>query len=201
MLARRRSETGFSLVEVIIAMGITGAALFGLVSVIAYSTRSNMAARENATALRAAEKKIETMKATIFADIFKEYSAVGKSTFSVPELDSTIKDAKGLTEADRRKIEILKPQAVGMPVGSIKFPVDAANQLLETETGLLMDNKTDLGVVVDLDLDGDGVVETKASPPQNKASTYIVLPVKIEINWKGVMGNRQLVFHHLFMKK
>lgn len=200
-MRQRRCDSGFSLIEVLIAMGITTTALFGLVSVITYSTRSNMASRENATALRAAEKKIESMKATAFESIFSTYSAAGASTFAVPEFDTVKKDAQGLSEADRRKLEILKPQAAGLSVGTIKFPVDATNQLLETETGLLMDNRDDKGVLVDIDLDGDGVVETTLSPPQNKSTTRLILPVKIEIKWKGVLGNRELTFRHLFMKK
>src|SRR6516165_4333483 len=75
MTTMHRSKSGFTLIEVIIAMTVVAIAIFGLVSVITYTTRSNMATKERTLALRAAERKIEQMMTTSpFSDIVDRYN-------------------------------------------------------------------------------------------------------------------------------
>lgn len=62
-LNRRRLTLGFTLVEVVIALAILAMAFFGMISVIAYSTRMNQATKERMFAMRAAEAKVEQMLA------------------------------------------------------------------------------------------------------------------------------------------
>jgi len=59
----RNRESGFSLVEVIIATGILATALVSLAQLFAVSTASNMSARNSGTALIYAEQKIEQLRA------------------------------------------------------------------------------------------------------------------------------------------
>jgi len=58
---KRRLRSGFTLIEVVIALAILAFALFGAISVISYTSRMNMATRERMLAVRAAERKIEQM--------------------------------------------------------------------------------------------------------------------------------------------
>lgn len=178
----RRHDSGFSLVEVIIAMGITGTALFGLVSVIAFSTRSNMATRENATALRLAEKQIEAMRATPFKTILSVHLAAS--------------DFAPVGKGVNKKAGDLEPQAGKDFIGKVKFPVDGSNRLLESLTGALLANGG--ATPVNISLDDDGAVDLGTT---DKSGDYKILPVSIEISWKGVLGNRQMVFRHIFLEK
>jgi len=59
----RNRESGFSLVEVIIATGILATALVSLAQLFAVSTASNMSARNSGTAMIYAEQKIEQLRA------------------------------------------------------------------------------------------------------------------------------------------
>lgn len=71
---RRRLTLGFTLVEVVIALAVLAFAFFGMISVVAYSTRMNQATKERMFAMRAAEAKIEQMLACVnFDDIFLKF--------------------------------------------------------------------------------------------------------------------------------
>ena len=62
----RRSESGFSLVEVIVATGILATALVSLAQLFAISTSANMAARNAGTTMIYAEQKLEQLRALSF---------------------------------------------------------------------------------------------------------------------------------------
>ena len=79
----------------------------------------------------------------------------------------------------------------------IRFAVDVSNQLLENLSGALMNNLDSAGTIVNFDLDGNGTIDTSG----NKSGTYKILPVVIELNWKGVQGTRQLSYKHIFLTK
>ena len=51
-----RRTSGFTLIEVVIALAVLAIAFFGLISVITYTTRMNMSTRERMLAMRAAEE-------------------------------------------------------------------------------------------------------------------------------------------------
>ncbi len=172
----RRRDSGVSLIELIVAIAVMAIALFGMISVISFTTRSNMATRENMLAMRAAEKQVEEMGNTTFAQIFSTYSTGTLNTF----------DVTGLV-----------PSAAGVKVGKIKFAADVSNQLLEDLSGALMNNVDSGGTLVNFDLDGNGTLDSSG----NKAGDYRILPVVVELNWKGVQGTRQLSYKHIFLKK
>jgi len=176
----RRRTSGVSLIELIIAIGIMSVALFGLISVITFTTRSNMATRENMLAMRGCEKKIEEMMSTVFSSIFSKYkvgSSPAEDTFDIPGLI---------------------PLPGNTKVGTVKFAVRSGSPdvLLETVTGTLMENLDATGAPVDLDLDGNGTIDTS-----DKSAVYKILPVVIEVKWLGVLGNRQMTYKHIFLQK
>ncbi len=165
---RVRHEKGFTLVEIVVALGILVVAIIGLVSVIAHTTRHNAVNRENQTAMRAAEKKIEEMVNSSFATVFTTFSATGAATFDVPPL--------------------LAPTS-GTKVGTIRFP-GAGGALLELGSGAFM------GMAADLDLDGNGAVTSG-----DVSTTYQILPLEIEMTWKGIHGERTLRYRHMLFQK
>ena len=62
----RSSESGFSLVEVIVATGLLATALVSLAQLFAISTATNRAARNSGTAMIYAEQKLEQLRALSF---------------------------------------------------------------------------------------------------------------------------------------
>lgn len=157
-------------------------ALFGMISVITFTTRSNMATRENMLAMRAAEKKIEEMKNTNFADIFTTFNAAAEQTFDI--------NPSAVKTYGKDDLVPFPPDA---KVGKVKFPVNGS-LLDESQTGALMSNLNGAGAVADFDLNGDGKVG-------GTVTTYMILPVVIEIHWKGVQGERKLSYKHIFFNK
>jgi len=84
-------STGFTLVEVVIALAILAIAFFGMISVITYTSRMNAATRERMLAMRAAERKIEQMLACVnFDDMFLQFNNMteGFGWEQVTELDN-----------------------------------------------------------------------------------------------------------------
>src|SRR5262245_28469850 len=78
-LMNSRSK-GFTLIEVVIALAVLAVAFFGMISVVTYTTRMNLASQQRTTATRAAEKKIEQMLNTaLFDDIYARFSMIGST--------------------------------------------------------------------------------------------------------------------------
>ena len=184
-----RSRSGFSLIEVVIALAVGALGLFGTISVIMFAQRNNLATRENTIAMRATEKLIETMGALPIKDVFKAYDGTQKITD--PKTGEQI-------PTDKFKIDGLNAVPGRTTHGQIYFPVTSGNLLVETETGKIMDRKDGARKYVNIDLDGDHVIDTT---PNDKSSTYKVLPVMIELQWTGARGKRILSFRYTFVSK
>lgn len=173
---KSRRDRGMTLLEIVVAIGILAIGLVGLVSVIVHTTRHNATMRENLIAMRAAEKQIEEMQNTSFDLVFSTFNAPAKKTFDVTGLKSPIPSTK---------------------VGSIKFPTDAGGtQLLETATGAVM------GGGSNLDLNGNGSIDAgNIANLAGTPATYGVLPVEIELQWRGVQGKRLMSYRHIILRK
>jgi len=192
----RRGNSGFTLVEVIIAMTVVAIAIFGLVSVITYTTRGNQATKQRMLALRAAERKIEQMMTTSpFSDIVDKYN------------NTTL--GWGVDD-----VEYLSPLTGQTHTVFVEFPLGAlANTLDETITGnaptLTDPGWLELGTVpagylpyaggsqLHLDLNGNG--NTTDAAVASTACT--IIPVRIRVKWKGVYGNTEFVYKYTFLKK
>lgn len=187
----RRDSAGFSLVEVVIAMSIMAIALFGMISVITYSSRNNAVARERMLAIRAAEKQIETMKVMATSGalnvIFNTYTTAGKSTFDVYQ-DNDLTLTTGI------------PALTPSPTGKILFPADTSTppKLLETLTGAFLGRYDPVTFApLNIDLDQSGAIENtdKSTSPNLGA-----LPVKVTVSWKGVAGPGEVTIFYVFSK-
>ena len=193
-----RGKSGFTLVEVIIAMTVVAIAIFGLVSVIAYTTRGNMATKERMLALRSAERKIEQMMTTSpFYDIVDKYN------------NTTL--GWGVDD-----VEYLTPMAGQTHTLFVEFPLGVGtNTLDETVTGNGPNSSTgdpgwmELGSMpngytpyggatqLHLDLNGNGTITDTAVP----STTCQIIPVRVRVKWKGVHGNTEFVYKYTFLKK
>jgi prepilin-type N-terminal cleavage/methylation domain-containing protein len=193
---------GFTLVEVVFALAILAMALFGMISVISYSSRSNTVARERMLAMRAAEKQMEIMKNMAATQplnaIFKTYSAT--PTFQVYN-DMYLQDpSKPATDPVNALVPAISPNmgASGgpTPAGSVSFNLVGA-ALVETGSGTFLGRLDAGGVPVDVDMDGDGFI---TGNDQSNNPNLGALPVKIAINWIGVKGPGQIILTYIFTK-
>jgi type II secretory pathway pseudopilin PulG len=191
-LAMRRGNSGVSLLEMVIAMAIIAFALFGMISVISYTTRSNLATQERQIAMRAAEKQIETMLNMPAIGALGRFSSfTGNSSYMI----GTTPLGVGLDVPD-----LHFKQVAGRGVGQIlfvNFPctdpvtgIPTPNQLLEKATNTFLE----LGAGVFLDLNGNGF----AGENGDRSVDYIMLPCIIEVNWMGVYGKSQLIYKYTF---
>jgi type II secretory pathway pseudopilin PulG len=184
---RRKGTAGVTLVELMIALGVIAVALMGLVSVILHTTKSNAVMRENLVAMRAAEQKIEEMRAVDFYSIFTDYTTVsGGADLRTPTFQVT-----GLL-----------PVPGATVVGKIIFPSDAypnpgGTQLLENMTSELM------GVPQDMDLNGSSVIESGVNLATigGPLGAYDMLPVMIQLDWQSIHGRRSLQYRHVILNK
>jgi type IV pilus modification protein PilV len=187
----RRNSAGFSLVEVVIAMSILAIALFGMISVITYSSRNNAVAKERVMATRAAEKQIETMRAMAstgtLSAVYSAYkSSMAAATFAVYQDN----DPSNPTAA---------PALLPSPAGQISFPVDSNSPpwLREDLTGAFLGRYDSAGNPLNIDMDQSGAVD---ATDKSASTTLAALPVKVTVTWKGLAGNGQVILTYVLTK-
>jgi prepilin-type N-terminal cleavage/methylation domain-containing protein len=167
------ARAGFSIVELMIAVVVLAIAVCGLSSSILSSMVLNRVNRETTVAQQAAREMLEQIHGEEFGQAFFAFNAtVGDyggldvergPGFAVPGLDVRTGDPDGLA-------------------GRVVFPtidVLGAEQLRE--------DVVDAALGLPRDLDGDGVIGT-----DDVSGDYILLPVRIVVEWRGVRGDRQL---------
>jgi type II secretory pathway pseudopilin PulG len=179
VLGRRVRATGFragfSLLELLVAVGVLLFGLLGFSQAVLRSAATNEASREGALAAAAARELIETMQAEEFATLFRRYnddpaddpgmagSAPG-ANFAVAGLDPQDGDADGF-------------------VGRVEFPVQAG------AAGILREDLVLPAMGTPRDIDGDDVVDAA-----DKKDSYRLLPVVVRIQWRGRATDSQAVF-------
>ncbi len=173
---RTRITSGLTLIEISISLGILLTILLGFSTALMKSMRASQANRERMLATNAARQMLETMQASEFSNIFRNYNSVEGddlpgaplhlSAFSVEGLDPRSGDADGLC-------------------GEIIFPE------LVTGTGVsqLRENSTNSNLGMPRDLNGDGNIDSL-----NHSGDYRILPVAIRVDWRGQAGNGQVQF-------
>ena len=167
-----RQRRGFSLLELMIAIGVMSVGLLGFTQAMVTALRAQLLARQQATATEAARRQIEIMGATAFSEVFQRFNAtsaddpggvaVTGANFAVPGLSAQVGDADGLA-------------------GEIVFPVDG------TTPSVLREDLVDVSLGTPLDLDLDGVIDAN-----DHAADYSILPVVVIVRWRGAAGEGQV---------
>lgn len=168
-----RHRTGFSLVELLIAVVVLTVAVTGFSSSVLSSLVLNRLNRESDLAQQAARRMLEEIQGEEFEQVFAcynlqagDYAGAGTEMgvgFDVPGLDPLPGDADGL-------------------VGRIQFPtvdVGGAEELRE--------DVVDAGLGMPRDLDGLNGVDAF-----DHAGYYELLPVRVLVEWNGVRGQRRI---------
>jgi len=165
---RRRPRDGFTLIEVTIALvvlviGVGGA--LGSISTFAVLEETN---RETTVAHLAARRTLEEMRAADFDEVFARYNADNADDPAGVVSPGASFAVDGLQATD------VDPDGV---VGRIVFPVDGG--------GVLREDLADPGFGLPADLNADGVTDGS-----DVGASYVALPVRVIVEWRGRAGNR-----------
>jgi prepilin-type N-terminal cleavage/methylation domain-containing protein len=207
---------GFTLVEIVIALAVLAIAFFGMISVITYTTRMNLASQQRTTATRAAERKVEQMLNLPFDKIYAQFSQMGSGDkgFGWDLVDGlepyVLNDPKELLMATGYPYPALTWNAniyVRFPlnslgngfseVGSGQFFGNAIHQNPEDPSSPIIGYR-------DIDLNGDG----DTSDTSVQVSQLKVLPIVVEVHWKGAVGPNSgtrghpyVIYKYMFFNK
>jgi type II secretory pathway pseudopilin PulG len=194
-----RTATGFSLIEVQIAIGLLLVGLLGLASATTVGMSTMAVNRENANAVRAALRVLETLETgdIPFESLFTALCAdpVSNPTqplrrFLEPILEPVTEITEPITQPLLSRyfnvdgLEPRKGDADGT-VGELILPVATVGGVLELRED-----------VAQRDLNGDGLIDTK-----NHAADYTLLPVTVRVEWAGRSGTRRIEMQTLLTRK
>ena len=171
---RRPGRTGFSLIELVIAMAVLAIALLALMSSIFSSSRLVDTSRERTLAYEAARSKIEEMRnfthCLTFNNIYNYYRVNPNNIAAVAGLNPIF------------------VAGVEQPELSITFPMSGAN-LTEAPADAIL--ATSLGMPKDLNRDGDATDVGGTGAADDLNTNYKLLPVLITLRWKSAGGSSQ----------
>jgi len=167
---RSAKNSGLTLIEIAVGIAILITGVLGFVETMIRLERAHERTREVGRATEAARRIVQSIQAEAFPEAFRRYNgdptddpggpgtAPGKN-FAVPGLSARPGDPDGLPG------EILFPTPPGQP-------------------GVLRESVVDARIGMPRDLNGDGVI----SAVGNYSTTYIVLPVRVVVDWTGPAG-------------
>lgn len=160
-------RAGFTLVELSVSMVVLLVAVGGTLSSISSTAVLGDATRESTLAYLEAQRQIEHLRAEEFGRLFALHN------------DDPDDDPAGAGSAHGAGFAVagLSPVAgdADGQVGQILFPVDGAGTLREDVRFAGRQH----------DLDADGGIES-----QDVSGSYVLLPVRVRIEWHGRSGNR-----------
>jgi len=174
------SEAGISLLEVLIAGAFLALAACGMSAVLAGSMSMNSVNKESAQARTAAQRMLEELQNVPTGDIFATFNSI------------TVDDPLGAATAPGGLFSIhMKPAAVQVSnmTGRVVFP-----EL--RPSGELREDMVDPELGMPRDLNGDGVIDS-----EDHAKDYLLLPVRIEVEWRGLTGERSYELHTVLLNK
>lgn len=169
-----------SLVEVVLVLGILAVAFGMLSTTLIANNRTQEINRDSARSAEAARVLFETMRNLDFTDIYATYN-------SDPEDDPDGAGTAPGVDFGVAGLDVLPGDPDGM-VGRIVLPeleVDAVWQLREDVVD------ADLGLP--RDLNGDTIIDD-----EDHSLDYLVLPVRLELEWQGRFGPRRMTVSAMF---
>lgn len=187
-------RAGLSLVEIVVALSVLVVAASIFCQTLLSTTRLRHLNRENTLAADAARVVLERMRNEPFLEIYRDYNVDPKDD---PGGNGTgpgnLFDVEGLQPLD---------DAPAGRVGRIFFPDMAVQVAASGGSGgkkvvgapptppvtqwHLREDVADEGLGMPRDLNGNNVIDTA-----NHSSDYLVLPVRVVIDWKSSAGARR----------
>lgn len=169
-------RTGMTLVEVMVALVILTVSTFMLSSTITAAVAHSEIKRERALAVEAAMNTLEAMRAHPFSDLHALYN------------DDPADDPDGAGTGQgmhfvAQGLEVLDDDVDGF-CGRVMLP---------SSTFELFENVENLDLGMPRDLDGDLQIDE-----DDHALDYMILPVKVLIEWRGAGGRRVFEMSTMF---
>ncbi len=174
-------RSGFTLVEVLIAVLVLVAALSAFTRSMIGTIQLGRANRESAQAMEGARRAIERLYAAEFEQVYALFNTSSAddpptgapgSSFAVAGLPAQAGDADGI-------------------VGEVRFPTLDTGGALE-----LREDVVDAVLDMPRDLNGDGGTDAF-----DHASDYRVLPVEVRVRWQGKGGEKELGLKTILVKR
>ena len=176
----RGGESGFTLIEVLMAGSFLALAACGMSAVLAGSMSMAAVNKETAQARTAAQRMLEELQNVPTSDIFATFNNIVED------------DPLGQSTAPGSLFAIkTKPAAIQVSnmTGEIFFPE-------APQTGELREDLRDETLGMPRDLNGDGEIDNL-----DHAKDYLFLPVRIRISWDGLAGHRTYELHTVILNK
>lgn len=184
LMMRRCGERGITMLEVTISMALMTASICALLSVMFTSHRVSDSSNDTTIAMNAVYNMIEQMRNySDFESVYAYYNSNASDdpggSGTAPGCNFTV---SGLTaksgDSDGRPGKIVFPEAT---IG----------------TGLnLAENVSNSQMGMPRDLNGDGVIDAVSH-----STDYIMLPVRVEVEWQGSEGDRKVSAHTFFQRR
>jgi len=175
-----RTDAGFTLVEVLIAGAFLALAACGMSAVIAGSMSMNAVNKETAQARTAARRMLEELQNVPTGDIFATFNGISED------------DPMGEATAPGSLFSIeMKPAEIQVSnmTGQIVFPESYIS-------GELREDTVDPGLGMPRDLNGDWVIDS-----EDHAKDYLLLPIRIRVEWRGLTGDRTYELYTVLLNK
>lgn len=162
-----------------IALAVTMVAVGIFASTVVTSMRHRVVGRESRLAAEAVQNVLEEIRNEEFREIFALYNAA----------EDDDPGGVGSAPGHRFAVEGLAPieGSVDGLIGEIQFPAVDASTLEGGGAGWVMrEDFVDDDLGMPRDLNGDSLVDDA-----DHAGDYIVLPLRIRLDWDGVSGHRE----------
>lgn len=163
-----------TLIELMVVLAIMTVALSMFSRTLVSSSRLDPLNRETVIAGEAARSKLEEMRNNRFEDIY--------ALFNDDPADDP--DGVGTAPGSEFMVDFLEPVAGQNFIGKVSFP---------EVNGVLREDAPDEMLGMPRDINADGLVD--ADP---RVDDYVILPVRIRIEWSGAGGDRSLEMYTLF---
>lgn len=197
-----RASAGLTIVEIVVALSVLVVAVSIFCQMLVSTARMRSMNRESLLAADAARVAIERLRNEPFAQAWRLYNETpsddpgGAGTapgprFAVDGLDSVDGAAEGMVGRyvfPTRRVEGVEGSGVGgLQIGGGKTAQSGASGGSgAVVTYELREDLQDPSLGMPRDLDGDNVIDAK-----NHALDYLVLPVRIELEWQSSSGVRR----------
>ena len=171
-------RAGFTFAELVVVMVVMLISVSIFTSTVVTTARQRAINRENAIAANAARSALELMRNEEFEQVFALFNADPADDPAGPgTAPGEFFAVEGLNVVDG---------APGGAAGRITFPAVDVSGGVGTPAWQLREDFEDPDMGMPRDLNGDGVTDD-----QDHAGDYVILPVRVTIQWTGMAGQRE----------
>lgn len=193
-----RDQRGLSLVEVVVSLSVLVVAASIFCQTLLSTSRMRVLNREGALAADAARVVLERMRNEPFLSIYRDYNEDPKDDpggngtgpghlFDVPGLEPLDGAPQGKVGRIFFSTTAVQVTSGGSTGGGGKTGMGAGGGVSTTTTQWhLREDREEPGLGMPRDLNGNNVIDTA-----NHSSDYLILPVRVLIEWQGNTGARK----------